>query len=415
MADTSVDFAGVRFKNPILAASADSTGAYEYMAQCIEAGAGGIVAKSMSDSVEMANQTLIAQYAVLDEKRQKCRGKIPRLFTFYCRAGMAHAGWDDWMRTLEKVNKLAIERDCILIGSMGTTNEEYMVKTAKAMEAMGLKMIELDAGCPHPDEMKDKSKKGLRLVRDVLSDYDLTKAVADTVSIPVIYKLTPQMNDLLIASKAALEAGCVGVTITNRFLGFAVDIESGLPQIHGWAGVGGPWTLPLSLRWVSKVHQAMPQVPISGSNGVYDWADAVQFIMSGAATIQCCSVLMVKGIRILSSICKGLEDFMDRKGYKDINSMIGIATKEALSYDQMYGLKRKAVIDAALCNNCEVCIRSCFYDGLRPSDGTPLVTEYCIGCELCQNVCPIPGAIEIKGQRISFEKRLLKQADVDAV
>lgn len=415
MADTSVVFAGVRFKNPILAASADSTGAYEYIAQCIEAGAGGVVAKSVTDAVEMANQTLIAQYAVLDEKRQRCHGKIPRLFTFYCRAGMAYARWGDWMRTLEKANKLATERDCALVGSIGTTNEEYMVKTAKTMEAMGLKMIELDAGCPHPDEMRDKSKKGLRLVRDVLSDYDITKAVVDAVSIPVIYKLTPQMPDLLLASKAATEAGCVGVTITNRFLGFQVDIESGLPYIHGWAGVGGPWTLPLSLRWVSKVHQAMPALPISGSNGACDWADAVQFIMSGASTVQYCSVLMVKGIRVISSICKGLENFMDRKGYQDVSSMLGIAAKAALSYSDMYELKRKAVIDAAFCNNCEVCIRSCFYGGLLPSDGTPRVTDDCIGCELCQNVCPVPGAIEVKGERISLGKRLLKQEEVDAV
>ena len=50
MADLSVEFAGVKFKNPVLAASAEPTLDVNLMRRCIEAGAGGIVAKSMSNA-----------------------------------------------------------------------------------------------------------------------------------------------------------------------------------------------------------------------------------------------------------------------------------------------------------------------------------------------------------------------------
>ena len=46
MADLSIEFCGIKFKNPVLAASAEPTLDINLMRQVIEAGAGGLVAKS---------------------------------------------------------------------------------------------------------------------------------------------------------------------------------------------------------------------------------------------------------------------------------------------------------------------------------------------------------------------------------
>lgn len=47
MADLSVSYAGVKLKNPLLAASATETKDAKAMKKCIDAGFGGVVVKSL--------------------------------------------------------------------------------------------------------------------------------------------------------------------------------------------------------------------------------------------------------------------------------------------------------------------------------------------------------------------------------
>ncbi len=51
-------------------------------------------------------------------------------------------------------------------------------------------------------------------------------------------------------------AGAAAVTLTNRFIGFVPDIETGKPLIYVQAGVGDSWTKPLTLRWINEVRKA---------------------------------------------------------------------------------------------------------------------------------------------------------------
>ena len=82
-------------------------------------------------------------------------------------------------------------------------------------------------------------------------------------------------------ARAVKEAGAAAVTATNRYTGFMVDIETGEPRLGGPAGIGGVWAKPLSLRWVHRIYTELG-MPITGSNGIYDHRDVVEFIMTGA-------------------------------------------------------------------------------------------------------------------------------------
>jgi dihydroorotate dehydrogenase (fumarate)/dihydropyrimidine dehydrogenase (NAD+) subunit PreA len=131
-------------------------------------------------------------------------------------------------------------------------------------------------------------------------------------------------------------------------------------------------------------------IPIAGTNGIYDWREAVEFIMSGATIMEVGSVLMLKGYEHVRVILEGLEKFMDRKGYATVDSMIGIASRRSLTYEETYQLPPKvAVIDEERCTACGQCVKSCFNDALN-KDGDQIITrsENCIGCELCYSVCP---------------------------
>ena len=100
MADLRTEFCGVKFKNPVLAASAEPTLSSENMKRVIETGAGGLVAKTVTDSEAMRRLTKMSKWRYLDEQHNVCRGKVPRLFTFYGRSGLAEEEPREWMEEL---------------------------------------------------------------------------------------------------------------------------------------------------------------------------------------------------------------------------------------------------------------------------------------------------------------------------
>lgn len=397
MADLRVDFCGVSFKNPVLAASAEPTLSAENMKRVIETGAGGMVAKTVTDSLAMRRLTKMSKWRYLDEEHNVCRGKVPRLFTFYGRSGLAEEEPAEWMEELAEARKAAEENDCVLIGSVGGTTPENWAALSRMVEDTGVPLLELNFGCPHPSEMKG-AQTGMLVGQDKNAACEITRAVARAVKIPVSVKLTPQVADVTEMAKAVKDAGASAVTIINRFVGFCLDIETASPYINGWAGVGGPWVKPLTLRWVSKIFTGT-DIPISGTNGAYDWKDVVEFLMSGASNVQLCSVVMLKGYGYLAEVVRGLDDFLNRKGYRSAREIIGLAARKALSYGEMESLPReRAVINREICTACGRCVRSCFYNVIRAGEGRVSIGEDCRGCGICTCVCPVPGAVALQVQ-----------------
>ncbi len=391
----AVSIGGVKFKNPIIAAAGEPTTNFEHMKKAIEAGAGAVTAKSISFSPAMAKSYAHSRWAVLNEKREMCQnGEIPNNFTFYGRSGIPMEA-DDWLETLKEVKKLADLHNAVLIGSIATGPLDKMADAAKRMEKAGIEIIELDAGCPQAGELQIDSR--LELVKSSDLAGIIMKEVANAVSIPVIYKISPQDPDVFGTCVAVKEAGASAVTLINRFAGFMVDIDKAEPIINTWGGVGGPWMLPISLKYVSRSYQAMPDLPIVGSNGAIDGKDAIRFLMSGASLVSYCTVLMLKGYDVLTKAVKELEQFIDEKGYGSVQDIIGLAVKNAKTYEEMFDKQKIAFVDEDKCIECGKCGEACFYEALNIQNGKPEINKKCKGCGLCETACPT-GAISLVGR-----------------
>jgi dihydroorotate dehydrogenase (fumarate)/dihydropyrimidine dehydrogenase (NAD+) subunit PreA len=394
MANMEVNFCGVRIKNPVVASSAEPTLNAHNMKKCVDTGAGGVITKTMTDSEAMRELTTRSKWRFLNERHEVCRGKVPRAFSLYGRSGLALEEPQDFIKEVKETLGYAAEHDAVVIGSIGSTETSGWVELGKQMEDAGVPLIELNFGCPHP-----KLMPGVRTGMNVGQDFDygceITQAVAEAVGVPIMIKVTPQVTDLIQFSGQLKEAGAAAVTLTNRFLGFVPDIETGKPFIYGQAGVGGPWIKPLTLRWINEIRRTYKdEIFIAGTNGAYDWRDVVQFIMSGAHIIEMCSAVMVYGYEWLGKQVRGLEKFMNEKGYENLDQMRGIASDAAMPYADMP--REKAKVSPEFCNNCGRCLKACFYQAMQEgSEHTWVQEDNCIGCGGCYSVCPVPGAIDI--------------------
>lgn len=395
MADLSIDFCGVRFKNPIVAASAEPTLNAHNMIKCLEAGASGVIAKTMTDSPDMRELTTRSKWRFLNEKHEVAQGRVPRAFSLYGRSGLALEPPEEFLPEIRRTVEYAEDNDAVVIGSIGSTTTEGWVELARQIEDTGVPLIECNYGCPHPHMMP-----GVRTGMEVGQDFDyaveVTEKVCAAVSVPVMIKVTPQVTSLIDFSGHLLDAGASAVTLTNRFIGFVPDIETGKPLIWGQAGIGGPWVKPLTLRWIHNIRQAykVRDVQIAATNGAFDWRDAVMFHMCGAHIIEMCSAVMVYGYDWLGKQVRGLEKWMDEKGHSSITDFLGCASDSALPYADMP--PEKATVDADKCTNCGRCLKACFYQAMQPGEEATWVRdENCIGCGGCYSVCPVEGAIDI--------------------
>ena len=102
MADLGIDFCGVHFKNPVAAASAEPTLNAANMKKCIDAGAGAVIAKTMTDSPAMRELTTRAKWRFLNEKHEVCRGRVPRAFSLYSRSGLALETPKEFMKEIRE-------------------------------------------------------------------------------------------------------------------------------------------------------------------------------------------------------------------------------------------------------------------------------------------------------------------------
>jgi dihydroorotate dehydrogenase subfamily 1 len=391
MADLSLEFCGIKFKHPIIIASLETTNSPEVIRECVDAGAAGMIVKTLTDIEDMARLTENSKYAILNERNEPIRGKVNKNFVFYSRSGYSSTGLREWVPHLIELNKYAKDRGSHLIGSAGGKTVQSWVDICRTIEDAGLPMVELNFGCPHP-AMMPGVHGGSMIGQEPEVAREVTARVCEAVDIPVVIKLTPDQSRVMDVARAVKEAGASAVTATNRYTGFSVDIETGNPRLGGPAGIGGVWAKPLSLRWVHRIYTELG-MPVTGSNGIYDHRDVVEFIMTGAPLVQVGSILMLKGIKYLPSIIKGLDEFMDSHGYPDIESMTGIASKRSVKDygDQFRKPRMHSEVAHDTCKNpsCTICIQTCFYDALAQGAGkVASIHANCIGCEMCTQTCP---------------------------
>ena len=152
----------------------------------------------------------------------------------------------------------------MLVSIFGGSVEEFVeVATQLAPVADGL---ELNLSCPHAKGYGMAMGQDPDMVREVVA------AVCATVDIPVIPKLTPNVDDIAVIGRAAEEGGAAGLCAINT-AGPGYTESHGHPVLsNGMGGMSGKGVLPLTLKALSAL-RAETDLPLIGCGGLSSAAD----------------------------------------------------------------------------------------------------------------------------------------------
>jgi dihydroorotate dehydrogenase (NAD+) catalytic subunit len=222
----------------------------------------------------------------------------------------------DWFVN-EKVGSIGLP--CPLIVSVGgDVVDDYRTVSSKLARKDNIAALEVNISCPNVE------RGGISFGRDPQSTAAVVRAVRSETDLPVIAKLPPLVACIDEVADAACKAGAEALAVSNTLPAVSIDVESERPRLGAaTGGLSGPPLKPLALYLVYRL-SASVGVPIIGIGGIETGADAVEYILAGAKAFEIGSVIL-KWLNAPYDILTGLEDYMERKGYENVDDFRGKA------------------------------------------------------------------------------------------
>jgi dihydroorotate dehydrogenase (NAD+) catalytic subunit len=167
-------------------------------------------------------------------------------------------------------------RTALIVNIAGETVEEYAQVADILCRQEGISAIEVNISCPNV-------KKGcIAFGKDPVMTKEVISAVREACNLPLIAKLTPNVPDITVIAKAALDGGAGILSMINT-IQHTTTIPGKNQAMTG--GLSGPTIKPTALKLIGQVRAAFPGVPIIGMGGIMGPADAKEFFAAGANAI----------------------------------------------------------------------------------------------------------------------------------
>jgi dihydroorotate dehydrogenase (NAD+) catalytic subunit len=262
--DLSVSFAGISFKNPVIAASGTFGYGVEYEDIVSLEKLGGFVTKGLSREPMTGNPP-------------------PRLFETAAgmlnSIGLQNIGAQAFVQ--EKLPQLQRKKNVVVICNVfGYTREDYEAAIRILNQAEGIAAYELNVSCPNTKH------GGITFGSDRVLLEELVASCKAASRRPLIVKLSPNVTSIPMMAKSAENAGADAISLVNTFVAMAIDAEARKPRISNvTAGLSGPAIKPIALRMVYEAAHTV-DIPVIGLGGITTAEDVIEFMLAGAAAVE---------------------------------------------------------------------------------------------------------------------------------
>lgn len=204
----------------------------------------------------------------------------------------------------------------IIVNVSGSSIADYVAVCEKLNNLENINAVEINISCPNVKQ------GGMAFGTTCAGAEGVVKAVRAAYKKTMIVKLSPNVTDITEIAKAVETAGADAVSLTNTFLGMAINVETRKPYLSTiTGGLSGACIRPIAVRMVWQTAHAVG-IPVIGLGGIMNGRDAVEFLLAGASAIQVGTANFIDP-EVTMKIIDYITDYMNRHGINDVNDLIG--------------------------------------------------------------------------------------------
>ena len=289
-------------ENPLFLPSGIINGVANHQA-AIDAGAGSIVLKSITLHPREGNP-------------------IPRVakyeYGFVNSVGLKNPGLKEGKKQVKEFLKKA--KVPIIVSVFAVSVKEFNKLVGEFAEIKPY-AIEINLSCPNVE-----GEFGKMLSNKSDLSFEVIKSVKkEAGKIPIIAKLTPNVENIGEIAKACEQAGANAIAAINTIApSMLIDIYKRKPILGAKkGGLSGPSIRPVAIAKIYEIYEAV-KIPILGMGGVEKWQDAVEMMMAGATLVGVGSSVYLRGYKIYKEIILGMSEFLKKEKIKNVKNLIGL-------------------------------------------------------------------------------------------
>jgi dihydroorotate dehydrogenase subfamily 1 len=309
---------GMQFENPFILASGPPGTNAKVIAKSYDLGWGGMVIKTISlDASKVINTN--PRYAKL-KGREKAE-----IIGFQNIELISDRPFDVWLDELRQLKK-NYPKKMLIASIMEEYSRERWHEIVRRVQETGVDGFEMNLSCPHG---LPERKMGMAMGENPDLVCEVVGWVKEVAKIPVWAKMTPNIGDVQAPARAALNANADGISAINTILcvtGIDLKTLRPIPTVEGHSvpgGYSGQSVRPIALRQVMEIARIKPGLEVSGMGGIETGADAAQFFLVGASTVQVCTGAMLRGYEIISELKEDLTKFMVDQKFESVREFVG--------------------------------------------------------------------------------------------
>jgi len=349
-------FAGrIDAPNPFWLASGPATNSGEQVMRAFDAGWGGAVWKTIGNRITNPSP----RYSSVNWNGMRMMGLNSIELN-------SDRSLEENLRELSDVKKYYPYHPIIASLMVESKREAWHTIVQRAEDA-GVDGLELNFSCHH-----GRNERGIGPTIGQVPDYteEITAWVKEKARTPVLVKLSPNVTDIRLIASAARRGGADGLSAINTINSItSIDLDTFIPNpnVDGASttgGYGGPAVKPIALNLIQQImSDPAAALPLSGTGGISNWRDAVEFLLLGCGTVQVCTAVMHYGYRVVEDMAEGLENWMRTKGFATLDDFRGLSIGRITDWKSLnLNYKVVAHIDEQKCIGCDLCHIAC-WDG----------------------------------------------------
>lgn len=303
MADLSVNWLGLRLKNPIVVASCGLTDSVKKIEYLESKGAAAVVLKSLFEEeiiieMEEANHSMTNRHFVFPE-------------TFDYMDSIAKRNLlQDYLKLIRDAKS---EVKIPIIASINCVSSQKWMYFAKEIEDAGADALELNLFFLPSDK-----KRGEREIVDITNE--VIAKVKTRVSLPLSLKISAYQSNLMNYIENIDKKGVEGIVLFNRSWSPDIDIHN-FVVTSGYV-LSSSANMGNTLRWVSMVSNRV-NCDIAASTGIHDGEGLIKQLLAGATVVQVASTLYINGPSYLTEMLNVLREWMLDNEFNSLDDFRG--------------------------------------------------------------------------------------------